>query len=335
MVDLAGAVSLGRKTLSVDGEATWSIGPIPEGVVGRTLSYQAVEAGVTSAVVSATIRLDDDGDGYGAGGLDCDDSDAAIHPGALDHHANGIDEDCDGVDLIVHWHYEGPEGPEFWGELHPDFAACSDGVEQSPIDLPGDLLDPTAIEPLDLTHCTTAVHSVNNGHTIQYDVTAGCSAVIGGTSYDLKQFHFHTPSEHAWDGVYADLEVHFVHKSVTGALAVIGVPLWAGAIEPLAFLEDIHWDMLPSALVGHHDDLGATFDPYELLEGLGERRFRYAGSLTTPPCTEGVAWTVMESGPSIDAEQVEAFKALFELNARPVQPLEARVVDLLDASAGP
>ena len=219
----------------------------------------------------------------------------------------------------VRWGYEGAGGPRNWGSLDRAYAACSDGWEQSPIDLgsakagrlPGIVFD-YAPSPMTVS---------NNGHAIQVDYAPGSGIVHGGVRYELLQFHFHHGSEHTVAGVRFPLELHLVHRSSGGELAVVGVLFKEGAaseaLEPL-------WSRLPA-------EAGATAavpGPMNAAALLPERRstWRYVGSLTTPPCTEGVSWIVMTEPMTLSAAQIEAFAAIFPNNYRPVQPLNGRVL---------
>jgi carbonic anhydrase len=222
----------------------------------------------------------------------------------------------------VHWAYEGHGGPREWGSLSPEYAACSMGKEQSPIDLgkptAAIMGDPVpAWRPLPLK-------VQNNGHTIQVDCTGGGTLALDGKSYDLLQFHFHYPSEHTIDGATFDMECHFVHKAADGGLAVLGVMIAKGAANPA--LEAI-WQVMP-AKGGETVNAGGMFDPSMMLPK-DVVTFRYAGSLTTPPCSEVVQWVVYRQGITASAEQIGRFARLFPNNARPVQPLNRRKL-LLD-----
>ena len=222
----------------------------------------------------------------------------------------------------AHWAYEGHGGPAEWGGLSPEYAACSMGREQSPIDLSKPIAaimgDPVpAWRPVPLK-------VANNGHTIQVDGAGGGSLTLDGTSYDLLQFHFHHPSEHTIDGAAFDMECHFVHKAADGGLAVLGVMIAKGAANPA--LEAI-WQVMP-AKAGDVVTAGGTLDPAMLLPK-DAVTFRYAGSLTTPPCSEVVQWVVYRQAITASAEQLGRFGALFANNARPVMPLNRRKL-LLD-----
>jgi carbonic anhydrase len=216
-----------------------------------------------------------------------------------------------------HWTYE--EVDE-WGELAEDYALCGYGLAQSPIDITGE----TEIDLSDIgfTYAETALNIINNGHTIQLGAAEGNSILYNGIHYNLLQFHFHHPSEHTVNGVAAPMEVHFVHRDPnSNNLAVVGVLLVEGeantAYEPI-------FDNLANA-TGEGVSIG-SLDLNTLLPD--EREFvTYNGSLTTPPCSEVVRWLVMEEPVSLSAEQIAAFAAMFEMNARPVQPLNGR--DLL------
>ena len=223
----------------------------------------------------------------------------------------------------AHWSYEGKTGPAEWGNLDPANGACSTGAAQSPIDLgatqPG-VGGRTQIkwQPANLT-------VVNNGHTIQADVEKGSLIEVDGQPFELVQFHFHAPSEHTLNGKPFALETHFVHKHKDGALAVVGVLHSVGGEAPA--LTPILGAMPKKT------DEKKPLPKTDLTALLPRERamFRYAGSLTTPPCSEGVRWQVFQSPTTISDAQLRAFQELYKSNARPVQPLKAR--DLLKESA--
>lgn len=218
-----------------------------------------------------------------------------------------------------HWTYGGEGGPAHWAELSPDNKPCSIGHQQSPIDLAGAM---TASIAPPAAHWISASGAmvVNNGHTIQVDVPAGGSVTLDGKDYVLKQFHFHHPSEHTIDGKQFPLEAHFVHAAADGDLAVIGVMFLEGAAN--ANLDAI-WATAPGreakAAVAFAID-AAAFMPKQ------DAAFRYEGSLTTPPCSESVHWTVMATPVTASSSQIAAFASMFPNNARPVQPLNRRYV---------
>lgn len=216
------------------------------------------------------------------------------------------------ADAAPHWSYEGETGAAHWGELQADFKVCSLGLEQTPIDLAGGMRGDAASVALDYKPLPLRI--LNNGHTIQVNTDAGCSCSIGGTKFDLLQFHFHHPSEHLLSGKPFDLECHFVHKSSEGALAVVGVFIRPGAknnaLQPI-------FDAMPAA-AGPEIKPGIVIDPAALLPKSGGY-FRYMGSLTTPPCSEGLTWTVYKEPIEASPEQIKKFASLFSNNARPVQ----------------
>jgi carbonic anhydrase len=218
-----------------------------------------------------------------------------------------------------HWSYAGNTGPEHWGELQPDFKVCQLGLEQTPIDLTDGIQGSPG--PVALDYKPLPLRVVNNGHTIQVNADAGCSCAIGGTKYELLQFHFHHPSEHLLAGKPFDLECHFVHRSTSGALAVVGVFIKPGAknaaLAPL-------FDAMP-AKEGPEVKAPGSIDPAALLPKSGGY-FRYMGSLTTPPCSEGLTWTVYREPVEASPAQIKQFAALFSNNARPVQRRNRRFV---------
>ncbi|MBZ0281279.1 MAG: carbonic anhydrase [Anaerolineae bacterium] len=220
-----------------------------------------------------------------------------------------------------HWTYEGEEGPQHWGDLAIDFALCSTGRAQSPIDIS----QPQAVNLADIAfdYQPTALNIFNNGHTVQVAYDAGSSMIYNETQYDLLQFHFHIPSEHTLNGEAFAMELHFVHRSADGDLAVVGVLLRESDAANKAYAP--LFDNLP-AEKGDPQPTELTIDANNLLPA--ERLYTtYSGSLTTPPCTQGVRWLVLQTPVEISHEQVEAFAQIFELNARPVQDQNNR--DLL------
>ena len=220
----------------------------------------------------------------------------------------------------VHWTYEGAEGPEHWGEIGQDFGLCATGHEQSPINLAATI--PAEADPVEFAWNRTAAWSVvNNGHTLQANTTDGGSITVAGTRYDLLQFHFHHPSEHALDHEILPMEVHFVHRAESGALAVVGVMIEEGGQIDLL---DAVVQAAPSPLRLDGVGIGAA-DPSQFLPE-DDAFYRYQGSLTTPPCSETVLWTVMQQPVRVDAATIAAFAELFHNNARPVQERYRRFV---------
>lgn len=219
----------------------------------------------------------------------------------------------------VHWSYSGEEGPEHWGELSEDFAACSTGTEQSPIDIPGTA--PTNPADIVFNYNPTDINILNNGHTIQVNYDEGSSIEVNGTTYNLLQFHFHALSEHTVDGNYADGEMHLVHQSDAGEYAVVGVLLKRGGDDNAAFAPV--WDNLPAQETEATTISGVSVNAADLLPA--ERTYyRYNGSFTTPPCTEGVNWFVMSTPVELSDAQLAAFEQIYSANYRPVQPLNGR-----------
>lgn len=211
-----------------------------------------------------------------------------------------------------HWTYQGEAGPANWGELEDEYAACAVGLEQSPIDLPADA-GPSRVD-LVFDYGPTGLHVVNNGHTIQLDYDPGSTLTVDGKAYAVVQFHFHVPSEHTVEGVASPLEMHIVHRADDGALAVVGV-LFDFAEADNGFLAPF-WNDLPAA--EETVDLPGTINVADAFDPAGGT-YGYRGSLTTPPCSEGVSWFVMAGHQSVSTAQVAGFVALLGMNARPTQ----------------
>ena len=219
----------------------------------------------------------------------------------------------------VNWTYQGEEGPEHWGSLSADFAACSAGAMQSPIDVSGTAAGGGGEAVFD--YRDTALELVNNGHTVQVNMGGDSTAILAGRRYTLLQFHFHSPSEHTVGGRHYDMEVHFVHRSDGGKLAVVGVFMEAGGAN--GALQTL-WDHI-SAEPGTKTVAGVSINAAALLPAT-HGFTAYAGSLTTPPCSEGVSWFVMKQPVSVSSAQIEAFRAIMPANNRPAQPLNGRMM---------
>jgi carbonic anhydrase len=234
---------------------------------------------------------------------------------------------------IVDWGYEADDGPEKWGSMDPDWILCSEGLEQSPIDLANaaaiDLPEVEIHTPSDheveVFNQQEVIDALDNGHTIQINTKGVERMIVGDRSYALVQFHFHAPSEHTVDGERFPMEMHFVHRAEDGALAVVGVLIEEGAENPgIAPL----WAQLAEA-PGTETTLQI---PPEFAEHLfpdeGTGVYHYRGSLTTPPCSEGVSWYLRRTPTQFSKEQIAAFTAVYDHNNRPVQALGERTLYL-------
>lgn len=220
------------------------------------------------------------------------------------------------------WGYEGPGAPQNWGKLSADNAACDTGTAQSPINLasatPTDLPDPQ------FNYQPTPAAIENKGHTLQVNYTPGSTLTVGDARYELAQFHFHTPGEHQLDGKEYPAELHLVHQASDGKLAVVGVFIEEGsANEALSGL----WGQLPKTKGQTSQASSVQVNAADLLPGQ-RQHFLYAGSLTTPPCTEGVTWMVMDEPIAMSAEQIAALRSIVGTSNRPVQPLGSRQLRL-------
>jgi carbonic anhydrase len=233
---------------------------------------------------------------------------------------HGDSHDSGGHDAAPHWSYGGADGPEHWGALSAAFAACSHGAMQSPIDLNAGFTVATLSHAFD--YKPSALNIVHNGHTVQANYAPGSSMTVQGKVYDLLQFHFHAPSEHAIGGHRAPMEVHLVHQSADGELAVLGIMMNEGAAnEALAGA----WSKMPMHETAAADHGDVMVDAAALLPATG-RYYHYKGSLTTPPCSEGVRWFVLQTPITVSTEQIAKFVEAAAPNARPLQPINKRLV---------
>ncbi|EAA0892685.1 carbonic anhydrase [Salmonella enterica] len=219
-----------------------------------------------------------------------------------------------------HWGYEGQESPEHWGNLSPDFALCETGKNQSPVNIQGALKTQHSKPVLVFEQGKQQI--INNDHTIQINVSGGNTLRLDDDTFALQQFHFHAPSENEIDGKQFPLEGHFVYKDKEGSLVVLALMFNEGkANQQLAKA----WQQMP-AKVNQAAILAQPVDINALLpENVGV--YRFSGSLTTPPCSEGVTWMVLKQPVSASAEQIRQFRSVLQhANNRPVQSLNGRVI---------
>lgn len=219
----------------------------------------------------------------------------------------------------MHWSYEGAGGPENWGKLDPEFSVCSNGKRQSPIDIrDGIKVDQ---EPIAFNYLPSYFRIVDNGHTIQVSYGAGSQITIMGRSYQLVQVHFHHPAEERINGKGFAMVAHLVHRDAEGRLAIVAVLLEPGQANRLI---QTLWNNLPL-------EKNEAYSPavsIQLAELLPAKRdyISYMGSLTTPPCTEGVLWLVMKQPVELSAEQIDVFNRFYPNNARPIQEASGRII---------
>lgn len=219
------------------------------------------------------------------------------------------------------WSYAGPTGPENWGSLSAESAACSDGRMQSPIDIVDAL--PAKGPDLVFDYKPSPLKIVNNGHTVQVNYGSGSELTVAGRLFKLLQFHFHAPSEHAIAGSRTPMEVHFVHADADGSLAVVGVMMQAGSQnDPLASV----FANMPEEAGPEVEVADTTIDASAILPSEAGAYSHYKGSLTTPPCSEGVNWFVMAKAIEVSAEQIGKFEGIASPSARPLQGLHDRLL---------
>ncbi|RQP21459.1 carbonic anhydrase family protein [Albitalea terrae] len=219
----------------------------------------------------------------------------------------------------LHWSYDGPGGPESWGQLKPEFAKCSTGQRQSPIDIKDGIQ--VNLEPIRFDYKPTAFRVIDNGHTVQVNLAPGNAIEVNGRRFELLQFHFHRPSEERIDGKQFDMVAHLVHKDADGKLAVVAVLLERGSAHPL--VQSV-WNNLPLEQ-GEEQAASAPMDLNTLLPA-DRQYYTYMGSLTTPPCSEGVLWMVMKKPVNIAPEQIGIFARMYPMNARPIQSAAGRMI---------
>jgi carbonic anhydrase len=221
-----------------------------------------------------------------------------------------------------HWSYEGETGVAHWSSLAEEYALCGNGSLQSPIDITNSIT--TDLPPLKFNYSPIPLTIQNNGHTIKIMADKAGSLTIGDDTYQLLQFHTHAPSEGAINGKRADMVIHMVHKKAQEKLELAVVSVFLETDKTANPLIDTLWKVMPtkSGKPQHHD---VKININQLLPN-EKSYYTLEGSLTTPPCTEGVKWIILKQPVSISADQLVQYHAIYRKNARPLQPLNGRKV---------
>lgn len=216
--------------------------------------------------------------------------------------------------------YAGADGPNAWGDLSPVYLACKQGHHQSPIDIRQARQE--ALPPIEFHYADVPLKIINNGHSVQVNYAPGSWITVGDHKYDLRQVHFHHPSEEHINGKGFDLSLHLVHADNNGKLAVVAVLLKIG--NPNEAVRRI-FDNLPQAPAKEQEIAGAPINASAFLpRRLGY--YTFDGSLTTPPCTEGITWFVLKTPEDISSDEVAAFAKVYPRDARPIQATEGRTI---------
>lgn len=219
-----------------------------------------------------------------------------------------------------HWSYTGPTGTEKWGALSKEFATCGVGQRQSPIDIRRTVR--ADLPPIQFAYKPVPLSIIDNGHSIKVDTPGAGSITVEGENYDLVQFHFHKPSEEKINGKAYDMVVHLVHQSKAGKLAVVAVLMEAGKEQSLIRTLWTHLPLEQNTPVARPE---VKIDPTLLLPAK-RTYYTFLGSLTTPPCTEGVLWLVLKTPMQVSKEQLAGFGTIYKSNVRPVQPVNNRLI---------
>lgn len=222
-----------------------------------------------------------------------------------------------------HWSYSGSTGPSHWATMEPDFGTCGAGHSQSPIDIRDANVQKSNLPSIEFNYQSSKLKIIDNGHTIQVNYAPGSFIKVGDKQYELVQFHFHKPSEEKINGKGFDMVAHLVHKDTTGHLAVVAVLLAAGN-EENALIKTL-WNHLPKTKEAEASVDAVPINAADLLPA-NHAYYTFAGSLTTPPCSEGVTWFVLQHPTGVSKEEVARFGKLYPKDARPVQPLYGREI---------
>jgi len=222
----------------------------------------------------------------------------------------------------AHWSYSGRTGPAQWGSMEEEYKTCATGKLQSPIDIRDDVAKRAGLPPIRFDYQPSVLKIIDNGHTVQIDYDAGSFITAGEKRYELVLFHFHKPSEEKLNGKSYPMVAHLVHKAPDGKLGVIAVLLSTGNANPLI---DTLWKKLPKKKETESIVNGVKINVADLLPK-DRGYYTFAGSLTTPPCSENVTWFVLKHPTSVSTDEVARFSRLYPMNARPIQPLNGREV---------
>jgi carbonic anhydrase len=218
-----------------------------------------------------------------------------------------------------HWAYEGEGGPDHWADLSPDFSACKMGRKQSPIDIRNTVT--SDLPAIIFDYKPSSLKIIDNGHTVQVNYAPGSMIIVGNKRYQLLQFHFHHPSEERINGKAYEMVAHLVHADNEGNKAVVAVLFQEGQSNPLLSAIFAH---VPKTK-NHEEEADVSINAMELLPTtLGY--YTFPGSLTTPPCSEGVTWLVLKAPLTLSKSELGLFTRLYAQNARPTQPLNGRTV---------
>ena len=221
------------------------------------------------------------------------------------------------------WSYFGKTGPLVWSRLDPSYEACSKGREQSPIDIRGAHMN-KGLKPIEFHYMAASLELENTGNTIVARVKPGSYILVDGARYDLQQFEFHHPGESAVGGKLTEMNVELLHKSADGKMAIVEVRMAVDRGNPNAVLAML-WPHLPKT-PGATEKVTDMVNPGGFLPA-DRGYWTYTGSLSTPPCTEGVRWFVFESDISLSLEQLKAFQYMFRVNSRPLQDAHGRRIE--------
>jgi carbonic anhydrase len=220
----------------------------------------------------------------------------------------------------AHWAYDGTDGPNKWGALDPAYSECKLGHHQSPIDIRH--AEKADLPPIQFDYSPSPLTVIDNGHTVMVKYAPGSFITVGDHRYQLIQFHFHHPSEELINGKGLDMAIHLVHSDASGHLAVVAVLLKPGKVN--MGLQTV-WDHLPREKDKEETLDGVLIHAGDLLP-VNRGYYTYSGSLTTPPCTEGVTWFVLKTPEEVSSGEVETFAKLYPHDTRPMQKLEGRVI---------
>lgn len=218
------------------------------------------------------------------------------------------------------WSYEGETGPEHWGDLKPEFATCKTGRRQSPIDIRG--AQKAASSSIEFNYKASPLTVVNTGHSVQINYAPGSFVLVDGNRYDLRQFHFHHPSEERVNGKQYDMVAHLVHADDAGQPAVVAILFSRGKPNPV--IEEL-WQHLPAEQGKEQQVSGVEVNVADLLPR-SSGYYSFEGSLTTPPCSEPVHWFVLKTPVEMSEDQIHTFAKVYPHNVRPIQPLNGRTI---------